>query len=55
MNEDKLILYYYNDGLTEEQRRDVATALEGDPATWAAVGADAAQAGHGSSSRRSSG
>ena len=32
MNEDTLILYYYNDGLTEEQRRDVATALEGDPA-----------------------
>lgn len=30
MNEDTLILYYYNDGLTEDERRDVATALNED-------------------------
>ncbi len=32
MNEDTLILYYYNDGLTEDERRDVEAALEADPA-----------------------
>lgn len=32
MNEDTLILYYYNDGLTEDERREVAAALESDPA-----------------------
>ncbi len=32
MNEDTLILYYYNDGLTEDERRDVAAALEANPA-----------------------
>ena len=32
MNEDKLILYYYNDGLSEDERREVAAALEADPA-----------------------
>ncbi len=31
MNEDTLILYYYNDGLTENERRDVEAALEADP------------------------
>jgi hypothetical protein len=31
MNEDTLILYYYNDGLTEDERRDVAAALEANP------------------------
>jgi anti-sigma-K factor RskA len=30
MNEETLILYYYNDGLTEDERRDVATALRED-------------------------
>ena len=32
MNEDKLILYFYNDGLTEAERREVAAAIESDPA-----------------------
>ena len=32
MNEDKLILYYYNDGLTEVERAEIAAALESDPA-----------------------
>ncbi len=32
MNEDTLILYYYNDGLTEDERRDVEAALASDPA-----------------------
>jgi hypothetical protein len=32
MNEDTLILYYYNDGLTEDERRDIAAALEADSA-----------------------
>jgi hypothetical protein len=35
MNDDTLILYYYGDGLTERERRDVAAALEAD-ATLAA-------------------
>ncbi len=30
MNDDTLTLYYYNDGLTEEERRDVETALQTD-------------------------
>ena len=30
MNDDTLTLYYYNDGLTDEQRRDVETALQTD-------------------------
>lgn len=31
MNENTLILYYYNDGLTDDERRDVEVALEADP------------------------
>jgi hypothetical protein len=31
MNEETLILYYYNDGLTEDERREVAAALQADP------------------------
>jgi len=30
MNDDTLILYYYNDGLGEQQRREIAEALESD-------------------------
>jgi hypothetical protein len=30
MNDDTLILYYYNDGLTDEERRQVETALAAD-------------------------
>lgn len=32
MNEDTLFLYFYNDGLTEDERREVAATLEADPA-----------------------
>jgi hypothetical protein len=32
MNEDKLILYYYNDGLTDAERGAIAAAIESDPA-----------------------
>jgi hypothetical protein len=32
MNEDTLILYYYNDGLSDAKRREVATAIADDPA-----------------------
>lgn len=32
MNEDTLILYYYNDGLSEEERRDIEAALHRDAA-----------------------
>lgn len=31
MNEETLILYYYNDGLTDSERRDVETAINNDP------------------------
>ena len=30
MNDDTLVLYYYNDGLTDEERRQVETALAAD-------------------------
>ena len=32
MNDDILTLYYYNDGLTERERRNVEAALDSDPA-----------------------
>ncbi len=32
MNEDTLILYYYNDGLSEDERREVEAALDTNPA-----------------------
>lgn len=32
MNDDTLLLYYYKDGLTRAERRDVTEALAGDPA-----------------------
>ena len=32
MNDDTLILYYYNDGLSERERQDVEAALDADPA-----------------------
>lgn len=32
MNDDKLTLYYYDDGLTAGERREVEAALESDPA-----------------------
>ena len=35
MNEDTLILYYYNDGLTEQERQEVETAINNDPETAA--------------------
>lgn len=35
MNEDKLILYYYSDGLTDSERREIAAAIESDPAVAA--------------------
>ena len=31
MNEDTLILYYYNDGLSDRERRQVTAALDADP------------------------
>jgi hypothetical protein len=31
MNEDTLILYYYDDELTEAERRDIASAISADP------------------------
>lgn len=31
MNDELLTLYYYDDGLSERERREVATALEADP------------------------
>lgn len=31
MNEDTLILYFYDDGLTEDEKRRIAAALEADP------------------------
>ena len=35
MNEDTLILYYYNDGLTDTERRQVESAINSDPAVAA--------------------
>lgn len=32
MNDETLILYYYNDGLTDRERRDVEAAINSDPA-----------------------
>ena len=31
MNEDTLILYYYNDGLSDRERQQVETAINADP------------------------
>jgi hypothetical protein len=31
MNEETLILYYYNDGLTDSERREVEVAIDSDP------------------------
>ena len=30
MNDDTLILYYYDDGLTDKEKADIAAALEAD-------------------------
>jgi len=35
MNEDNLILYYYNDGLSEDERRQVEAAIHSDGAVAA--------------------
>lgn len=35
MNEDNLILYYYNDGLSEDERRQVEATIHSDPAVAA--------------------
>ena len=35
MNEDTLILYYYNDGLSKAERREVEAAIHSDPAVAA--------------------
>jgi anti-sigma factor RsiW len=35
MNDDTLVLYYYNDGLSDRERRQVEAALNSDPAVAA--------------------
>ena len=44
MNEDKLILYYYNDDLSDAERREVAAAIEADPITSAIASPSCAHA-----------